>query len=138
MVELISGIPWATYVEENILKPLHTDHTTLRQPVPSYLQNQLATGYEYSVASARFGPQPFEYVPAAPAGAFSATATDMARFMITHLQLGRLDGSQISGAETARKMHSTSFCQDGLLPSESAGWEAALADSTKLGSMSPG
>ncbi|MGE5587783.1 MAG: serine hydrolase domain-containing protein [Clostridia bacterium] len=114
VVERISGMPWAGYIEENILKPLRMDHTTPRQPVPSHLQGLLAVGYEYSPALARFEPRPFEYVPAAPAGALSATAVDMAKFMVSHLRAGRLEDSRmpVLRPETARKMHSTSFIQD--------------------------
>ncbi|MDI7248370.1 MAG: serine hydrolase domain-containing protein [Bacillota bacterium] len=114
IVERVSGMPWASYVEENILKPLRMDHTTPRQPLPPDLEGWLAVGYEYSPALARFEPRPFEYVPAAPAGALSATAVDMARFMISHLQASRLEDSRmrILRAETAREMHSTSLIQD--------------------------
>jgi CubicO group peptidase (beta-lactamase class C family)/uncharacterized integral membrane protein len=115
VVEVISGLPWTTYVEENILKPLGMEQATPRQPVPAPLQDNLAVGYYYSPASADYEPQPFEYVPAAPAGAFSATATDAARFMIAHLQLGRLGNGRILKAETAQSMHSASLRQDSRL-----------------------
>jgi CubicO group peptidase (beta-lactamase class C family) len=114
VVERVSGMPWATYIEENILKPLRMDHTTPRQPVPPHLQTRLAVGYEYSPASARFEPGLFEYLPAAPAGAVSATAVDMAKFMISHLRAERPEDSrtQILRPKTARAMHTTSFIQD--------------------------
>lgn len=112
IVELLSGVPWTTYIEDNILEPLHMDYTTPRQPLLPDLESQLATGYEYEAASGRFQPQPFEYIPAAPAGAISATALDMAKFMIAHLQLGRFEDSQILREETAQQMQATSFTQD--------------------------
>lgn len=140
VVELVSGIPWATYIEGNILEPLHMDHTTARQPVPSDLKSLLATGYEYVTVSARFEPRPFEYVPAAPAGAFSASAVDMARFTIAHLQSrlqsGRPDG-QILKPGTIEKMQSTSLTQDRLLSPEGAeGKSMFVSDGVSDGSSS--
>ena len=45
----------------------------------------------------------------APAGSASTTSTDMARFMIAHLQDGSYDGERILDAATARQMHEGQF-----------------------------
>lgn len=58
--------------------------------------------------------------------------------MISHLQLGRVEGSRILKAETARKMHSTSFRQDGLQSSGNAALKGTPMDSREAGSISPG
>ena len=47
----------------------------------------MSKGYKFE--KGEFKEQPFEYVPAAPAGSMGASAGDMARFMIAHLQNGR-------------------------------------------------
>ncbi|BAS26420.1 serine hydrolase domain-containing protein [Limnochorda pilosa] len=112
IVERMSGMPWTASIEEYVLRPLGMEHTTVRQPVPANLASDLATGYAYAAAQERFEAEPFEYVPAAPAGAASASATDMARFMIAHLQLGRLGDATILAPETARRMQETSYRQD--------------------------
>ena len=39
--------------------------------------------------------RPFEYFDDAPAGSVSTTATDMAAFMISHLQNGRFGEARI-------------------------------------------
>jgi hypothetical protein len=59
--------------------------------------------------SAADAPTPFELISFAPAGSLSATATDMAHFMIAHLQDGRFEGAQILRPETARLMHSATL-----------------------------
>jgi len=50
-------------------------------------------------------PEKFELVNPSPAGAMSASASSMARFMIAHLQDGRFEGTQILKPETAQLMH---------------------------------
>jgi hypothetical protein len=52
------------------------------------------------------GAKPFEYVGVVPAGALSASAESMTRFMVAHLQKGRYEGGQILRPETAVEMHS--------------------------------
>ena len=56
--------------------------------------------------------QPFEVVTPFPAGSLSSSATDMAQFMIAHLQDGQLNGASILKPETARLMHSRLFGLD--------------------------
>jgi CubicO group peptidase (beta-lactamase class C family) len=53
--------------------------------------------------------KPFEYFDDAPAGTVSTTSTDMAAFMISHLQNGRYGGARILNEDSAREMHETQF-----------------------------
>ena len=85
IVERSSGMPFDDYIEKRIFTPLGMANTSFRQPLPTSLQANMARGY--SRASEK--PTPFEFVVPAPAGSMSATATDMARFMIAHLEGGR-------------------------------------------------
>jgi hypothetical protein len=57
-------------------------------------------------------PGQFEVINAFPAGSLSSSATDMAQFMIAHLQDGKLGGAQILKPETVRLMHSRLFALD--------------------------
>jgi hypothetical protein len=57
-------------------------------------------------------PQPFEVVNPYPAGSMSSSATDLAQFMMAHLQHGKLGDAQILKPETARIMHSRLFALD--------------------------
>jgi hypothetical protein len=57
-----------------------------------------------------------------PAGALSATATDMARWMLAHLNDGRLGDVQILSPETAQRMHSQHFSLDPHMPGMAHGF----------------
>ena len=102
MVAGASGMDWTDYMEENILQPLGMERTTFRQPLPAELEPLMAKGY--TKQGPRFVEEDFEYVPLAPVGAASASAADMARFMMAHLQLGQYGGNRILSEETARVM----------------------------------
>jgi CubicO group peptidase (beta-lactamase class C family) len=103
VVERVSGEPFEQYVEAHILRPLGMDSSTFAQPLPARLAAQMSKGYR----TAAEPPESFEFVPVAPAGSLSATGDDMAKFMIAHLQDGRLGDAQILKPETAELMHST-------------------------------
>jgi CubicO group peptidase (beta-lactamase class C family) len=108
IVERVSGRPLADYLDENIFKPLGMARSTFAQPLPPALAPHMSNGYRL----ASDGPQPFEVVGAWPAGSLSSSATDMARFIIAHLQGGQLGDARILRAETAHLMHSRLFALD--------------------------
>ena len=108
IVERISGRPFEDYVEENILKPLNMTHSTFKQPLPTGLASSMSSGYRL----ASDPPGQFEIVTAFPAGSLSSSATDMAQFMIAHLQDGKLGEAHILKPETVRLMHSRLFALD--------------------------
>jgi CubicO group peptidase (beta-lactamase class C family) len=105
IVERVSGRPFSQYVGENIFKPLGMNHSTFEQPLPKSLAAQMSKGYR----SASDGPKPFEAVGPAPAGSLTSSATDMARFMIAHLQGGQYADARILRPETVTQMHSRLF-----------------------------
>jgi Beta-lactamase class C and other penicillin binding proteins len=108
IVERVSGRPFNEYIEENIFKPLGMTHSTFRQPLPPDLAPFMSNGYQLASDDAK----QFEMVRPAPAGSLSSTATDMARFMLAHLQNGKIDNAQILRPETAQLMHSRLFALD--------------------------
>jgi CubicO group peptidase (beta-lactamase class C family) len=110
IVERVSGLSFNEYVEQNIFAPLGMAHSTFRQPLPETLAADMATGYNYT--NGQYVAGSFVYDQAYPGGSMSATATDMARFMIAHLQNGELDGQRILQEETARQMHSQLYAAD--------------------------
>jgi CubicO group peptidase (beta-lactamase class C family) len=107
IVERVTGVPFDKYIEQHILEPLAMTHTAVRQPVPGSLAGDLSVGYRWEGGENKA--QDFEFVPPSPAGSISASATDMARFMIAHLQDGKYGETRILSEETARIMHSRSF-----------------------------
>jgi len=114
IVEQVSGMPFAQYVEQHIFQPLGMDSSTFRQPVEARLSADLSRGYTYSNGGYR--PDPFEAIGEPPAGAMSATATDMARFMLAQLQDGRLGKERILQEATAQAMQTQQFTNDPRVP----------------------
>ncbi|WP_414588635.1 serine hydrolase domain-containing protein [Scytonema sp. PCC 10023] len=114
LVELISGRPFVQYIDENILQPLNMRRSTFLQPPPRALASDLAVGYQYQ--NGKFKSVPYLYLNIAPAAAMSATATDMAHFMIAHLLNGRYENSRILEADTVRLMHEQHFTHHPKLP----------------------
>ncbi len=108
IVERVSGETFDAYIDKHIFKPLEMKHSTFAQPLPANLAADMSKAYV--LASEK--PKPFEIIGPYPAGSLSSTATDMANFMIAHLQNGEFNGSQILKPETAKKMHSRLFGLD--------------------------
>jgi CubicO group peptidase (beta-lactamase class C family) len=104
IVERVSGEPFERYVERHIFLPLGMAHTTFDQPLPDRFNAMVSQGYR--TASTR--PQPYELIIPRPAGSATTTAADMARFMLAHLQQGRLGQYQMLGSETERLMQGPS------------------------------
>jgi CubicO group peptidase (beta-lactamase class C family) len=113
VVERVAGLPFSEYVEKNIFAPLGMTHSTFRQPLPPQLAADMAGGYNYS--QGEFMQGSFEFIPAYPAGALSASATDIAKFMLAHLQNGQSGGARILAESTAKQMHSSLFSHDSRL-----------------------
>lgn len=97
IVERVSGQPFADYVSEHIFAPAGMGTATLAQPLPKAVAANMSKGYD-SVGSPEV---PFEMVGPAPAGAISATGTDMGLFMLALLGTPGADGPLMSSASTA-------------------------------------
>jgi CubicO group peptidase (beta-lactamase class C family) len=103
LVQRVSGQSFDDYIDNNIFKPLGMTHASFRQPLPAALVPDAGKGYRVASEPA----EPYEYILAAPAGSLAATATDMATFMIAHLQDGEFHGQRILLARTAEQMHTS-------------------------------
>ncbi|TVR41513.1 MAG: class A beta-lactamase-related serine hydrolase [Bacteroidia bacterium] len=79
LVELASGKPFETYVEQHIFAPLGMHASTFRQPLPPHLRDHMAKGYAWQ--DGIFAEKRFEIVPMTGAGGASSTAADMTIFM---------------------------------------------------------
>uniref|UniRef100_UPI0035B0F1B6 serine hydrolase domain-containing protein n=1 Tax=Phenylobacterium sp. TaxID=1871053 RepID=UPI0035B0F1B6 len=110
-VSYVTGKPFERLVEEEIFTPLGMSRTTFREPrplkrglpepMPAALAADVSDGYRW--VDGRFQRRGFEYVgQIAPAGSVSSTAGDMARYMITLLNGGQLNGVSIYGPRAAR------------------------------------
>jgi hypothetical protein len=117
IVARVSGQPYEQYIQEHILDPLGMAYSTVQSPIPPELRPHVSMGYTY--ADGVFQPFP-EYFPqpaGLPSGFHLASVTDMARFMIAHLQGGRYSDADIPEARilkesTAQQMHSTLYTPD--------------------------
>ncbi len=118
LVQRISGKAFEEYANENIFRPLGMSRTTFAQPPPADLAPLVSKGY--GLASGPAGR--FEYMTLFPAGSVSASADDMSKFMIAHLQDGQLNGARILSPETARLMHSRMVIFDDRLNSWAYGF----------------
>ena len=110
VVATVAGKTWEEYVEESILKPLGMQHTLVRQPAKDKLPANMSKGYKWE--GGRFKEVGFEYIADAPAGTMAASAGDIARFLIAHLNDGQYHGKQILKPETARRMREPLFRSD--------------------------
>lgn len=119
IIQEVTGMPYEQYIEENLLIPLEMHRSTIRQPVPAEWVSDLALGHYHGLT----GPAPLhEYFPSAPVVGLSATVTDMAKFMIAHLQDGRYGETRILQATTAQAMHRQQFTHDPRLPGVTYGF----------------
>lgn len=133
IVANISGMPFNEYIEKNIFEPLGMENSTFREPLPAHLAGNMATGFRRKNGVYKKGD--FEFISNfGPAGALSSSATDMARFMIMHLQNGRYGDARILQEATARQMHSQLYTLDPRLPGMAYGfYETRINDQHIIG-----
>ena len=111
VVANISGMAFEDYVAVNILAPLGMSFATFEEPLPARLAPYMAQGYitEYGGVE----PMGFEFISDfGPAGALSASAEDMARFIIAHVSGGATAEGRILSPETTARMHTRLFVHD--------------------------
>ncbi len=114
LVEEITLMKFADYMEEEILKPLDMNNSSFI--LSPEMENHLARPYL---------PQNDSYIPGiflfhnySPAGGLKATARDMANFIIAHLENGKHNGYQLLQENTIKEMHRRQFTHHDKLP----GW----------------
>jgi CubicO group peptidase (beta-lactamase class C family) len=110
VVTQVTGESYADYVGGRLLAPLGMTHSTAAEPVPAALADDLARSY----ASDERPPRrvPFTFDQLTPDGSVSATASDLAHFMIAQLNQGRYAGRAILAPATVAAMQTRSFAAD--------------------------
>ena len=117
IVARVSGEPYEKYIQEHIFNPLGMVHSSAQSPIPSDLREHLSVSYTYADDVFQVFPD-YIYQPAVfSSGIHHASVTDMARFMIAHLQDGRYSDANIAEARileetTAQEMHSPLYTPD--------------------------
>jgi CubicO group peptidase (beta-lactamase class C family) len=110
IVERVAGEPFARYIADHIFAPLQMHHSSFEQPLPPTLAAELTRSYAYT----REGFQRIrdKFIRTPPTGASATTVTDMANFMIAHLNDGRFGTDRILRQETAQQMHTRLWTAD--------------------------
>ena len=104
LVQEFSGKSFEQYVEDEIFYPLGMNHTSFRQPLPAALLANMSNGYYDDITE-----QNFEIVTLPSAGACSSTASDMAIIMMTLLNNGTYNGTEILQNSSVEMMFSKQF-----------------------------
>jgi CubicO group peptidase (beta-lactamase class C family) len=116
IVARVSGQSYDQYIQEHILDPLGMAHSAALATLHPDVSAHLSVGYTYEDGSFQVFPKFYGPSDLAPMGFLGASATDMARFMIAHLQGGFYgDAStemRILEETTVRQMHSTLYTPD--------------------------
>lgn len=109
IVERVAQQPYADYVESQIFEPSGMRTATLDQPLRAEALPSMSKGYTATGSS----DVPFEMVGPAPAGAISATASDMSALML--MQLGHPDSDRVVlSTEALTTMHSPALDETSL------------------------
>ena len=117
ILEKVSGERFDQYVKHHILDPLGLYGGYC---VDSLDQSRFATIYEYNRGSARFIASPGAYARRneeianytmgystpifSPTGGMKITATDLAKYMMMHMNMGKSNGKRIIKKKSARRM----------------------------------
>ncbi len=105
VVEKVSGTPYDTYVENNILKPLRLANTHPFLPAAQW-GNKFATGYGALKRDGTRDPVPlFDARGIRAAAGYSSTVEDLAHFASWQFRLLQNGGKEILKSSTLKEMH---------------------------------
>ncbi len=126
IIEKISGERFDQYVKHHILDPLGLYGGYC---VDSLDKSRFATIYEYRTDSAKFLASPGAYNPRSeeisryvmgystpifsPTGGMKISASDLAKYMVIHMQLGKAYGKRIMSKKSARAMQTPLSNEEG-------------------------
>ncbi len=111
VVANVSGMSFEDYVAANIFGPLGMTQATFEEPLPERLAPHMAQGYWNEHGG--IAPMGFEFIRNfGPAGALSASADAMGRFIIAHVNGGGLGQARILEPATVERMHGRLFAHD--------------------------
>ncbi|MEM0128462.1 MAG: serine hydrolase [Thermoplasmatales archaeon] len=114
IISKVSGKPYAEYVRENILKPLHMNRTFFTR---SEVENDgdFATPYTFDGGKAIPSVIPWQSQPAA--GGIMSNVQDLSNYLIMYVNKGEFEGERILREETIEKMwHSYSRPPRSIFP----------------------
>jgi CubicO group peptidase (beta-lactamase class C family) len=112
IIEEVTGISYEAYVRQHIFEPLDMVNSTILLPNDQIIH--AARGYPVGGGPEDAYPLSYYYLHNAPGTGFNSTASDIANFLIAHLEKGKYvhnNGSSrsILQPETMDAMHQTAF-----------------------------
>jgi CubicO group peptidase (beta-lactamase class C family) len=110
ILEKKSGRPFAAYIKEKVLVPLGMNDSTLDIGTILKAEDRAVGHLAPNVAVA--GGIPVE-VPMIPAGGVYTNVPDMARYLMFHINEGRVDGRPLLRDDLTRAMHTAAFPEPG-------------------------
>ena len=124
IVEQTSKIPFEEYIEQEIFKPLQMENSSFKLSLPENMKKHLAVGYSYWRQQQKLAPTSEMYYHVVPAAGCYSTVSDMAKFIIAHLNDGRYRENQVLKSATMTQMHNQQFCNQERMPGQAYGfWE---------------
>jgi len=118
VVEAVSGLSYADYLDQNIFSPLDMGNSTAR--LFDAQQNDMATGYYWWFGFPFSSETPW-YQDSVPAGYIISTAGDMGHYLIAQLNGGMYLGESVLSAEGIAEMQHGAI-QTGDGQSYGMGW----------------
>ncbi|MGH7518383.1 MAG: serine hydrolase [Gemmatimonadales bacterium] len=129
LIEDVSGVPYADYLEREIFAPLGMRHTTI--DVPSDDHGRLATPYERTKDGVRLARR--EWYHTTPTSSLVSTVEDMGRFMALHLGAAQSGGTDaVLTRATIRDMAAQHASIHPAIPGWGYGWQQNDANGRRI------
>ncbi len=130
VVEEVSGMPFADYVQANIFGPLQMDSTWMI--VPDAEVHRLANGYMATSSGLEPNLVGNYLLNNAAGAAYNTTALDLAHLMIAELDNGRYGSTQILTPESMAELHRTQFRHDPHMPGMAYAFDEMFMNGRRL------
>jgi len=130
IIEDVTGIPYESYVTDNILSLLEMNKTVVSYPLLPESDEDSSSGYHFE--GGKNVAVPDSVFTIGPAGTIASTAPDMANFISAHMDNGTWHGVEILSGETAALMHSPAFANDPRVSSMCLGFYEARINGKRI------
>lgn len=118
IVECAGGIPFARYIQENILAHLGMNDSSFE--LTPHMEEMLSSSYQWQ--SGKYKKVPYVHINVMPSGMLMTTGADMAKFILANLPDSRLDTGRVLGAEYSEAMQTQQFTNNPLVPGIGYSW----------------
>jgi CubicO group peptidase (beta-lactamase class C family) len=116
IIEQVTDQTFRSYVQEHLINSLNMTTATCNQPQDPDALTALSPSY--IIERNGYRQEEFEYTNLIPAESLMISSTDIAKFMMAHLNNGTYNGTSIFSPDTGELMHTGQFSMDPRLP----GW----------------